>query len=147
VSTFVREEETRQVLAFRERQVVRYQIPGEHFCQEKKEEAGVYQKRRQVSVEHVCGITKAALSRKLHHSHGLMWLVERAENDGLGRRAGDGTRTRDILLGRQTFPRSTRYAPESALQADPGVFIVNRATKTYTVPRKFGDAEHRRSLC
>jgi hypothetical protein len=72
--------------------------------------------------------------------------VKRVESDGLVGRAGDGTRTRDSLLGRQTFPRSTRYAPESALQADPGVFIVNRAAKTYTVPRKFGDAEHRRSL-
>ncbi len=50
---------------------------------------------------------------------------KRLQRDGSQEKAGDGTRTRDSLLGRHAVTKSTRCTPESAPQADPGGFVVN----------------------
>ena len=58
-------------------------------------------KRRQVSVERLLTQKKNAVSKRSHSLLVVHWPVKRPENDGLRRRAGDGARTRDSLLGRQ----------------------------------------------
>jgi hypothetical protein len=61
----------------------------------------VARKRRQVFVEHLLRHKKTAVSPAHHCSLPVMRPVKHFESDGLIRRAGDGTRTRDSLLGRQ----------------------------------------------
>jgi hypothetical protein len=76
------------------------------------------------------GQNKNRLLKPLLQSDSFDRPEKRLQRDGSQRKAGDGTRTRDSLLERQAVAESTRYAPELALQANPGVFIVNRAAKT-----------------
>ena len=61
----------------------------------------VAKKRRQVSVGRLCDRQKTAVSTDHHCSLVLKLLVKPFEGDGSYGGAGDGTRTRDSLLGRQ----------------------------------------------
>jgi hypothetical protein len=58
-------------------------------------------KRRQVSVEHLLRQKKTVVSPGHHCSLPMKRPVKHFESDGSKRRAGDGARTRDSLLGRQ----------------------------------------------
>src|SRR5260221_656507 len=93
-----------------------YHIPCEHFCQQVKSGAGGCQKRRQVSVEHLLRQKKTAVSICHHCSLPIKRPVKHFEGDGLRKRAGDGTRTRDSLLGRQVVILSPLVWFTSALQ-------------------------------
>src|SRR5579883_625704 len=89
----------------------------EHFCQPEQTEAGACQKTRQVFVGDFVINTKTVVSLCLHCSPLVSQLVKHIESDGLGGRAGDGTRTRDSLLGRQELYRlsySRREIPSHA---------------------------------
>src|SRR5581483_3412199 len=63
------------------------------------------------------------------------------------RRAGDGTRTRDSLLGRKTVAQDPRIPLNSALQAVLRGFVANRAANTKTVQHHFLHEKQRYSLC
>ena len=88
----------------------------EHFCQTAEREAGTCQKRRQVSVEHLLRQKKTAVSICHHCSLPIRRPVKHFESDGLVKRAGDGTRTRDSLLGRQMVAGS----PPASYKMPPG---------------------------
>jgi len=66
----------------------------------------VTQKGRQVFVGDVCDRQKTAVSSGYHCSLVLKRLVKHFESDGSKRRAGDGARTRDSLLGRQAVTKT-----------------------------------------
>nr|BBH92104.1 hypothetical protein KTA_03030 [Thermogemmatispora argillosa] len=59
---------------------------------------------RQVVVGGVMSTTETIVAQCPHGAPRLEWLVKRMENNGLTEGAGDGTRTRDSLLGRQVVP-------------------------------------------
>src|SRR6266705_3224729 len=61
----------------------------------------VARKCRQVSVGGLWAMKKTAVSLCYHCSLPIKRPVKHFEGDGLTRRAGDGARTRDSLLGRQ----------------------------------------------
>ena len=48
----------------------------------------------------------------------MNWLWRRLQRDGLDERAGDGTRTRDSLLGRQSRTKSLYACSKSARGAN-----------------------------
>src|SRR5579883_1144981 len=89
----------------------------EHFCQPEQTEAGACQKTRQVFVGDFVINTKTVVSLCLHCSPLVSQLVKHIESDGLGGRAGDGTRTRDSLLGRQELYRLSYSRREIASHA------------------------------
>jgi hypothetical protein len=109
-----RKEAGRQVVASWERQVVTYQNACEHFCQTVQCEAGGYQKTRQVSVGRLVTQKKTAISSDHHCPLPIKWLVKDFEKGGSESGAGDGTRTRDSLLGRQVAARSPLASYEMA---------------------------------
>ena len=78
----------------------------------------VAQKRGQVFVGGFCEIQKTAVLTDHHCSLTLKLLVRPFEGDGSYGGAGDGTRTRDSLLGRQVAARSPlasyKVAPRAA---------------------------------
>ena len=73
----------------------------EHFCRNVEGKAGVCKKRRQVFAEHLLTQNKTAISKCFHRLLVLKEPAKRIENDGRRKKAGDGTRTRDSLLGRE----------------------------------------------
>src|SRR5579885_733352 len=106
-----------QVVTDWRRQVVMYRQRREHFCQPEQTEAGACQKTRQVFVGDLLIKAKTVVSLCLHCSPLLKWPEKGIESDGLDGRAGDGTRTRDSLLGRQELYRlsySRREIPSHA---------------------------------
>ncbi len=106
-----------QVVTDWRRQVVMYRQRREHFCQPENIEAGACQKTRQVFVGDLLINTKTVVSLCLHCSPLVSQPVTRVESDGLVGKAGDGTRTRDSLLGRLydtgTRPASFRSASQA----------------------------------
>jgi hypothetical protein len=96
-----------QVVTDWEGQVFTYRQVREHFCQPEHTEAGGCQKRGQVFVGGFVMSSPTVVSLCLRCSPLLKWLVKGIESDGLGGRAGDGTRTRDSLLGRQEPPNTS----------------------------------------
>src|SRR5579883_3101140 len=96
-----------QVVTDRRRQVVTHWQRREHFCQPEQTEAGGCQKTRQVFVGGMEMSSPPVVARRPHCSPLLKWPEKGVESDGLGGRAGDGTRTRDSLLGRQMFTKAT----------------------------------------
>ena len=109
---------TGQVVAVWGRQVVMYQPMREHFCQPEKTEAGACQKTRQVFVGGRLINKKTVTSMEHHYSLPLKRLVKHCESNGLIRKAGDGTRTRDSLLGRQGLAKPLLKSCQSACQAN-----------------------------
>ena len=73
----------------------------EHFCRKVKGEAGVCQNMRQVSVGHRLMRKRIASLAYLYCLLPVKQPIRRQERDDGGSGAGDGTRTRDSLLGRQ----------------------------------------------
>ena len=71
----------------------------------------------QVFVGGFFGQNKTVASRVAHISLAIKRPVKRLENDGFLSRAGDGTRTRDSLLGRQEPTRISLAWYRLALQA------------------------------
>ena len=63
-------------------------------------------------------MTKTAVSLAHHCSLPIKRPVKHFESDGFDARAGDGTRTRDSLLGRQVVTGSPFAWYEVALGAD-----------------------------
>jgi hypothetical protein len=78
----------------------------------------VTKKTRQVSVEHPLREKKTAVSPAHHCSLPIKRPVKHFESDGSKRRAGDGARTRDSLLGRQGFAKSPLARYRLAVGAD-----------------------------
>jgi len=70
-----------------------------------------------VFVERLLLKKKTVLLIGHHCSLLLKRPVKHFENNGFGRRAGDGARTRDSLLGRQTSAISQLASSKTALQA------------------------------
>jgi hypothetical protein len=77
----------------------------------------VAKKRRQVFVGGFCEIQKTAVSICHHCPLPFKWPVKHFESDGFDKRAGDGTRTRDSLLGRQVVARTPLAWHKQPLQA------------------------------
>ena len=73
----------------------------EHFCQKVEGEAGVCQKRRQVSVGRCVTQKETVALSWPHRLLAMKWLERLVESNGQEKRAGDEARTRDSLLGRQ----------------------------------------------
>jgi hypothetical protein len=98
---------SRQVVTDWEKQVFTDRQVREHFCQPEHTEAGGCQKRGQVFVGGFVMSSPTVVSRCLRYSPLLKWPEKGIESDGLDGRAGDGTRTRDSLLGRQVPARTS----------------------------------------
>ncbi len=107
----------------------------EHFCQQVKDEAGVCQKMRQVSVGHgLIGKRIASLS----HLYCLLFVkqpVRREKRDDGGSGAGDGTRTRDSLLGRQIVAKSPLTCFRLALEEPSSIAHAIQASLRQMVAR------------
>jgi len=73
----------------------------EHFCRNVEGEAGVCQKRRQVSVERCVRHKETVALSWPRRLLAVKWLERLIESDGRVEKAGDEARTRDSLLGRQ----------------------------------------------
>src|SRR5712692_3969361 len=96
----------------------------EHFCQTAKCEAGGYPKTRQVSVGRLLRHKKTAVSIGHHCSLAIKRPVKLFESDGLRSGAGDGARTRDSLLGRQSVTGSPLVCSQLALQVHLALTII-----------------------
>ena len=92
---------------------------------------------RQAVVGRLCGMNIKISLQCVHQPDAVNWLLEPLERDRCERKAGDGTRTRDSLLGRQELYQLSYSRATSALQADPGAFFVHRARKTKDVASFF----------
>ncbi len=118
-----------QVVIDWRRQVVMNRQRREHFCQPEHTEAGACQKTGQVFVGDLVSNTKTVVSLCLHCSPLVSQPVKGIESDGLDGKAGDGTRTRDSLLGRQELYRLSYSRAKSIGRFTPSLFLGVRATQ------------------